>query len=259
MEFVQIEDGKVTKASYIQGVNRILLERNDIEYDEPELGHTQALGIPQNLLSALPEYYLLPGITDYSDEIDRRSSSTVFRRLMADLSDRIMRRDPRYQEIENVLKTLHGLLNPPVGNESPQRLEALGNVEVTLRDTIKRLMPSVQGVQLAVDVEEPKEIFSKGVAIRVDDGVLTDVLDKGHGMQRSIVFALLQMLVKSGPQTAATRPIILGIEEPELYIHPHAQRLIYSVLKEFAGSAGDVDLAAGNDQILYTTQLPSIC
>ena len=257
LEFVQNTDGRVTKASYSQGVNRILLERNDIEYDEPELGHTQALGIPQNLLSALPEYYLLPGITDYSDEIDRRSSSTVFRRLMADLSDRIMRKDPRYQEIEKALKTLHGLLNPPVDNESPRRLEALGNVEVTLRDTIRRLMPSVQGVQLAVDVEEPKEIFSKGVAIRVDDGVLTDVLDKGHGMQRSIVFALLQMLVKSGPQTAATRPIILGIEEPELYIHPHAQRLIYSVLKEFAGLAGDVDLAVGNDQILYTTHCPA--
>ena len=118
-------------------------------------------------------------------------------------------------------------------------------------------MPSVDGVQLAVEVEESKEIFSKGVTIKVDDGVLTDVLAKGHGMQRSIVFALLQMLIKSGHQPGEMRPIILGIEEPELYIHPHAQRLIYRVLKEFAGLSDDADQALGMDQVIYTTHAPA--
>ena len=126
-----------------------------------------------------------------------------------------------------------------------------------MRDTIKRLMPSVDGVQLAVEVEEPKEIFSKGVTIKVDDGVLTDVLAKGNGMQRSIVFALLQILIKSGHQQGEARPIILGIEEPELYIHPHAQRLIYRVLKEFAGLTDDADQALGTDQVIYTTHSPA--
>src|SRR5208283_4024743 len=105
-------------------------------------------------------------------------------------------------------------------------------------------------------VEEWKEIFSKGVNIKVDDGVLTYVLDKGHGMQRSIVFALLQMLIKAGQQAAENQSIILGIEEPELYIHPHTQRLIFGVLKEFAGLAGDIDIATGADQVLYTTHCP---
>ena len=254
---VQTPDGKVTKKSYREGLAKFLREHDDIEYDEPKLGQTQMLGIPQNLLAALPEFYLLPAITDYSDEIDRRSSSTVFRRLMADLSNRIMRADPRYGEIEEALATVRRLLNPPGEGEPLQRLAALGDVEVKLRDTIRRLMPSVQSVPLAVEVEESKEIFSRGVTIRVDDGVLTDVLEKGHGMQRSIVFALLQMLMKSGQQGTVTRPIILGIEEPELYIHPHTQRLIYSVLKEFAGLAGDVDTATGTDQVLYSTHSPA--
>ena len=86
---------------------------------------------------------------------------------------------------------------------------------------------------------------------------ISDALDKGHGMQRSIVFALLQMLMKSGQQGTEIRPIILGIEEPELYIHPHAQRLIYNVLKEFAGSRGDADTAEGTDQVLYSTHSPA--
>ena len=257
LEYVQGDDGKVNKGSYEAGLTRLLQERDDIVYDTPELGQTQALGIQQNLLASLPEFYLLPAITDYSDDIDRRSSSTVFRRLMGDLADRIMRADPRYNEIQETLIKLHQLLNPAPTGEEPQRLDALSNVEITLRDTIKRLMPSVDGVQLAVEVEDSKEIFSKGVTIKVDDGVLTDVLAKGHGMQRSIVFALLQMLIQSGQQQGEARPIILGIEEPELYIHPHAQRLIYRVLKDFAGLTDDADDALGTDQVIYTTHSPA--
>ena len=257
LDYVRGDDGKVNKASYEAGLTRFLQERDDIEYDAPELGQTQALGIQQNLLASLPEFFLLPAITDYSDEIDRRSSSTVFRRLMGDLADRIMRADPRYSEIEATLTRLRQLFNPALTGEEPQRLDALSDVEITLRDTIKSLMPSVDGVQLSVEVEESKEIFSKGVTIKVDDGVLTDVLAKGHGMQRSIVFALLQMLIKSGQQQGEAKPIILSIEEPELYIHPHAQRLIYRVLKDFAGLTDDADEALGTDQVVYTTHSPA--
>ena len=257
LDYVLGDDGKVNKASYESGLDRLLQEREDIEYDKPELGQTQALGIQQNLLASLPEFYLLSAITDYSNEIDRRSSSTVFRRLMADLADRIMRADPRYSEIETTLIRLRQLLNPAAEEEKTQRLDALSRVEVTLRDTIERLMPGIEGVQLAVEVEESKEIFSKGVSIKVDDGVLTDVLAKGHGMQRSIVFALLQMLIRSGQEQGEARPIILAIEEPELYIHPHAQRLIYRVLKEFAGLTDDEHVASGTDQVIYTTHSPA--
>ena len=257
LDYVRDSNGRVNKATYEAGLNDLLLERDDIEYDTPELGQTQALGIQQNLLASLPEFYLLPAITDYSDEISRRSSSTVFRRLMGDLADRIMRADPRYGEIETTLAMLRQLLNPAVEGEESSRIEALSSVETNLRDTIRRLMPNVDGVQLTVEVEGSREIFSKGVTIKVDDGVLTDVLAKGHGMQRSIVFALLQMLIQSGQQQGETRPIILGIEEPELYIHPHAQRLIFRVVRDFAGVVDDGDQVTGTDQVIYTTHSPA--
>ena len=86
--------------------------------------------------------------------------------------------------------------------------------------------------------------------------MLTDVLDKGHGLQRSIVFSLLQMLIKSGNRNAV-KPIILAIEEPELYIHPHSQRLIFRVLLEFAGFDGHEGEAGGTDQVIYSTHSPS--
>lgn len=253
--YVSTPEGKVTKASYKQGLEKYLIDNPNIEYDDPVLGQTQALGIQTNLLSSLPDFYLLPAITDYSDEVDRRSTTTVFRRLMADLSDRLIRSDHRYVEIENALAALRGLLNAPAPGTADLRIPALGQVETTLRNTIQQVMPSVKSIQLGVEVEQAKEIFSKGVNIKVDDGVLTDVFAKGHGMQRSIVFSLLQMLINS-VRAASPRPIILAIEEPELYIHPHSQRLTYNVLKEFAGASGNGG-PGGNDQVIFTTHSPA--
>lgn len=256
LDYVKGADDKVTKGTYAAGISRYLTE-HVVDYDEAVLGQTQALGIPQNLLSALPDFFLLPAIADYSDEVDRRSSTTVFRRLMADLSDRIMSADPRYKELEEALTRVRGLLNVVTGDGVPARLSALSGVEESLRDVVKKLMPSVQSISLGVEVDASRDIFSKGVTIKIDDGVLTDVIEKGHGMQRSLVFSLLQMLIKAGQATAGTRPIILAIEEPELYIHPHCQRLIFRVLREFAGIDGDDDLPGGRDQVIYTTHSPA--
>lgn len=267
LDYVKNPEGKVDKKSYEQGVGKLLVEREDIEYDEPKLADAKALGFQQNLLRVLPDFYLLPAITDYSDEIDKRSSSTVFRRLMGQLSDRILKADPRYQELEGALRTIKNLLNPAIGGAGEQeqlRLPSLATVETQLRDLIARLMPSVKHVQVEVAITETQDLFSSGVALRVDDGVLTDVLDKGHGLQRSVVFGLLQMLIKNsrvehndqGQQTAQDlRPILLAIEEPELYIHPQSQRLIYHVLEEF----GSGQLADGNanDQVIYSTHSPA--
>lgn len=254
LESALTPEGKVTKASFRAALDRYLRD-HEVEYDTAELGQPQALGIPQNLLACLPEFHLLPAITDYADEIDRRSSSTVFRKLMGDLSERLLCTDPRYREIEQAFARVRELLNPPKQAGDGNRLAALGVAENQLRDALQRLMPSVRGVSLAVEVDEPKDIFARGVSIKVDDGVLTDVLDKGHGMQRSLVFGLLQMLIQSARTGAANvRPIILAIEEPELYIHPHSQRLIYGVLKDFAGAEGE---DAVNDQVLYTTHSPA--
>lgn len=251
-------DGKTTKASFTKALDKYLSE-SDVEYDEPKLGQTHALGIPQNLLSALPRFHLLPAITDYSTEIDRRASSTVFRQLMADLSERLLRTDPRYKEVEEALQKVRSLLNPQPGDPPTQRLAALANVETELRDLAKCLMPSVNAISLGVEIDPPQDMFSKGIAIKIDDGVVTDVLDKGHGMQRTLVFALLQMLMKRWKAEVIVMnapSILLAIEEPELYIHPHCQRLIYGVLKQFAGLQADGTFS-GTDQVIYTTHSPA--
>jgi hypothetical protein len=260
LEYVQTTDGKVNKASYGKGLEQLLLEKDNIKYKEPVLGETQALGIPQNLLARLPEFYLLPAVTDYSDEIDKRSSSTVFRRLMRDLGDRIIKLDPKYNEIEEALNKIDSLLNSGATRSGETgRLKVMDEMETALKNSIKGLMPSVKKVSLEVEIEGTGDIFARGIQLGVDDGKMTDVLDKGHGLQRCVVFGLLKTLilnergglVKSDNIPKQMKPIILAIEEPELYIHPQLERIIFQVLKEFASTTGT------QDQIIYSTHSPS--
>jgi len=243
-------DGRSNKTIYTKALDKFLLE-NEIELNEPDLSQTQALGLQSNVIASLPSFYLLPAITDYSDEIDKRQKSSTFRRLMGELSERILKKDPRFVEIEESLNRVHILLNSMEAVEDGGgRLESLGVIEDQIAGLLRQLMPSVNHVTLSVEVEEVKDLFSGGVALSVDDGLNTDVLAKGHGLQRCIVFSLLKTLIdterQNGEDNQENNAIILAVEEPELYIHPQLSKLFYDVMRAFVET----------DQIIYTTHSP---
>ena len=245
-----LEDGRCNKQQFIKALDRYL-EENEVDYNEPDLSETQALGLQSKVISSLPSFHLLPAITDYSDEIDKRQKTSTFRKLMGELSDRILRNDPRYNEVEEALARVQGLLNDLAGEGTGERLVSLGTIEAQIGTLLRELMPSVSSVNLSVQIDEIKDLFSGGVALSVNDGVETDVLAKGHGLQRCIVFSLLRTLIETEKEhrdDAAQPPssIILGIEEPELYIHPQLCKLFYDVMRAFGET----------DQVLYTTHSP---
>lgn len=250
-----LENGNCNATIFRKALSKYLSE-NEIDYDEPDLSSTQALGLASNVVSSLPKFYLLKAITDYSDEIDKRSSNTTFRKLMADLSDRILKLDPEYQKIEKALLTIEELLNDKKAQNAlaENRLPSIGVIEEKIKQLISRLMPSVEKVSLKVLTEDVKTIFSKGVELTIDDGIETDVLLKGHGLQRCIVFSLIQTLIlnerneliNTDPNKIEDNPILLAIEEPELYIHPQLGKLFYDVLNEFGK----------NQQVIYCTHSP---
>lgn len=251
-----LNNGACTKADFTKGLEKYLQE-NEVEYDKPDLSATQALGFQSKAISNLPKFYLLRAESNYSDETDKRSSTTTFRKLMADLTDRIIKNDKRYKEIETALQTVSDLLNKieDGATGTKGRLASLGAIEDKIKQLLCRLMPSVENIKLKVVTEDVTTIFSKGVEITVNDGVETDVLLKGHGLQRCIIFSLLQALILNernelvppeSENTTPKHPIILAIEEPELYIHPQLGKLFYDVLNSFAEK----------DQVIYSTHSP---
>jgi predicted ATP-dependent endonuclease of OLD family len=72
------------------------------------------------------------------------------------------------------------------------------------------------------------------------------VSNKGHGLQRAIIFSILrcysELVTGSGDQKK--KPMIFAVEEPELYMHPQAQRNIRRVFRGIADKG---------DQVMFST------
>ena len=87
--------------------------------------------------------------------------------------------------------------------------------------------------------DDPKiDTFFKNTRVKIDDGILTDIEDKGSGMQRSVALAMLQVYAEElsrHPEKADTsKPFFLFIDEPELCLHPEAQLKLLGAIVELS-------------------------
>lgn len=92
--------------------------------------------------------------------------------------------------------------------------------------------------------------FFKNTRIDIDDGFETPMEEKGSGMQRSIALALLQVyaeeLVKHPENESVRKPFFLFIDEPEICLHPRAQRKLFDAILKLSKTK----------QIFLTTHSP---
>ncbi len=103
-------------------------------------------------------------------------------------------------------------------------------------------------VKVNIEVAPPalEKLFELGTDVHLDDGVRTTADRKGHGLQRAMMFALLRSWAAAlrkkrnsaseGEITARRQSdsVIFAMEEPELFLHPQAQRQLSASLKEIS-------------------------
>lgn len=105
------------------------------------------------------------------------------------------------------------------------------------------------GVKVNIEVTAPdiERVLELGTDLHLDDGTRTTADRKGHGLQRAVIFALLRSWAKAlrakpeGEREVAPRKqsesVIFAMEEPELFLHPHAQRRLAASLRDIATTA----------------------
>lgn len=202
-------------------------------------------GIPASIRALLPEPILIPAVKDVRDELKTGEAAT-FGKLVSILLGLIQEAE-ELKSISEALQELHGLLNvvkQPDGSLSDKRLEQVRAIEAILRENLRESFPSI-GLELLVPQPELRQIFATA-QILVDDGVKGEVDTKGDGLKRSVIFALLRTYVAltRDPQasgaagsamSAAHAPYLILFEEPELYLHPSAQRVLFDALRRLSG------------------------
>jgi predicted ATP-dependent endonuclease of OLD family len=117
---------------------------------------------------------------------------------------------PELRKLENILKT-H--IKQQTGLELNLRLSILDPIE-----TIKNLRPYLKEVSSSMEF---------------------DAEDMGAGTQSALAVAIARAYAE-----IVRQPLVMAIEEPELYLHPHGCRHFYNLLKE---------LSESGVQIIYAT------
>lgn len=188
------------------------------------------------LKGALPEFILVPAVREMS-EASKITKSSPFGQLIHSVLSRI--EEDRKDDVRDRIGEVEGLLN-----RGEDRLEAIEDFESDLNDAIKDI--NQVDVEIAMEVPELDDLLETA-ELYAHDGTRTPVEDKGHGLQRSMIFTILRaysdLATEQGEETAS-KSRIFAFEEPEIYQHPQSQRTLLSVFREIADSG---------DQILYTT------
>ena len=128
--------------------------------------------------------------------------------------------------------------------------EGLVSVLNGLQSRIEEAMKAQYGetkVNFSFGIPTIDNFFKTGQILLEDNGIQTDISEKGTGMQRALALTLIQVYSQIGDESREiTKPILFFIDEPETFLHPSAQDKLLQSLNKLSN----------NHQIFITTHSP---
>ena len=215
------------------------------------LEESNFLGRKNVAAGILPDFYLIPAVQDVSDEL-KIKTTTMMGKLLSRILDDAIETDASLSKAREYLERAAEKLTSGGPNSAIEKIKG------DLREELKNW-----GVEVLVGIEPPSidKLLEQGFKLELDDGVPTTTNRKGHGLQRAVLFALLRAWVRAlkldSQKEDDSKPIkprkksdtvVFAIEEPELYLHPQAQKRFADLLRTIAAEA--------NNQVLLTTHSP---
>lgn len=207
-------------------------------------------GIASSITPLLPEPIYIPAVKNLNDDL-KTTQTTSFGRLLGLLLEDMT------SDLDNIsqsLRELNALFNrvKEAGDDVDNRHEKVKQLEGEVEGLLGENFPNVK-VQLHIPPPELKTILNTA-QIFIDDGSYDLIENKGDGIKRSLTFALLQAYVKRlerntqllAEQGIASRPLLFLFEEPELYLHPRSQRVLFGTLARISNT----------HQVVVTTHSP---
>ncbi len=237
--------GQITKAMFAEfRENYIKSRQEELEFEQA-LSSTEFMGRQTTGLKVLPLVTFVPATGDVVGQVVGRSSS-LLNIIVAELVEAARERED-YVAAETALREAAQLINP-----SEKRLPTLDAIEQTLQGQLTSWGQIECRIQTTIP--ELSKVLVDGLGLSINDGTNTDLIRKGEGIQRQILFQMFRLYADfrarrgifaslAGDQAETKRSHIIIFEEPELYLHPQAQEQFYDDL---------VDVSA-HDQVILST------
>ncbi|MFJ6510236.1 ATP-dependent nuclease [Streptomyces sp. NPDC091406] len=194
-------------------------------------------GMEKSIQALLPEVIYIPAVKELSDDL-KTSESASFGKLLGILVEQIK---PQLADVDELFGKLRGYLNVeelPDGGVNDGRLDEVRNIEKLVEGNLQAAFPDTR-VSIEIPPPDLKSVLSNAT-ITVDDGVRGAFKSKGDGLRRSVTFAILRTYaelrtaMRDRSATAKSRPYLLLFEEPELFLHPRAQKQLFEALRVFS-------------------------
>ncbi|MET8499508.1 ATP-dependent nuclease [Streptomyces microflavus] len=194
-------------------------------------------GMEKSIQALLPEVIYIPAVKELSDDL-KTSESASFGKLLSILVEQIK---PQLADVDELFGKLRGYLNVealPEGGVNDRRLDEVRNIEQLVEGNLQAAFPDTR-VSIEIPPPDLKSVLSNAT-ITVDDGVRGTFKSKGDGLRRSVTFAILRTYaelrtaMRDSSTTAKSRPYLLLFEEPELFLHPRAQKQLFEALRVFS-------------------------
>jgi len=210
-------------------------------------------GIDKSIIPMLPEPIYIPAVKDLADDI-KTTESTPFGKILAILLRAV---ETKLPDAQKLFEELNSKLNRVVqedGTVVDERLDEVKLIESTVEKYVRESFADV-ALRITIPPPELKTVFSSA-RIYANDGVDGLIESKGDGLRRAIVFSILRSYVelkaKLTPDPASGEEVerapepaqpqvepaqasyLLLFEEPELFLHPKAQHILFDALRVFA-------------------------
>lgn len=174
--------------------------------------------------------HFVPAVVNVSEETSEGKRSPIIN-LLSDIAKQT------FENREEVGQFLQRAQAEFADLTSPERFSQLMRVSDALTSGIQKYYAESRLLADWVQDEGVKVSFPKPV-IRIENNGFVSGLDNvGNGLQRAALFSVVEFLAGGSANAvdpvfdAAQSDIILLIEEPEIYQHPHKQKIISDAFK----------------------------
>lgn len=259
-QFVELED-KITNTSTQAVMKEAIKTFGDTlpHGDKEERFIALPTGGGFSVTPMLPEPIYIPAVKDLRDET-KTGETSPFGKILSIVMDWI---EPQLGDAKKLFhdltKQLTRIRNDQ-GEIEDHRLRDIQKIEERMQELLRE---SFSTVSLELEIPPPsiKSVLSTAQLL-ADDGIRGPLDLKGDGLRRAVVFAILRTYVefvaekefreekKLAEQVAAAggaQPVaeenqinpklpsyLLLFEEPELFLHPDAQRILFDALRVFS-------------------------
>jgi len=194
-------------------------------------------GLDASVKALLPDPIYIEAVKDISDDM-KTTERSVFGKLLGMLFESISSTGDM-DKFRETLTKLNEKLNVFVGEngtKTDNRFEQIIKLEQEIGKNLSEHFPEAK-VAISIPPPDLTKVL-QSATLKINEGVDGDIETKGDGLKRSVVFSLFRTYANlSRARTEAGEPLrtsghIILFEEPELYLHPKAQQVLFASLED---------------------------